>query len=123
MRTLSARKKAETINRDLRDLMAAARASSDPAEALLNGLANRSGWSRRGTRELVHRFGQRQAVITIPREIDLPRFIALVTRAEVSVLLGDCDWDILKDLQALASRELEQIWQRGASEQGLRRSL
>ena len=81
----------------------------DGQQALLEALSNRAGWRRRTGREFVFEFGGRHTIIIVPQAVDVPQLIATVTRAEVSVVLGDCDWRILRELQSLASRELQQL--------------
>lgn len=75
----------------------------------LDAVVYRAGWSQRGNREFVYTFGSRQSAITIPVQFDAPMLATLVTRAEVSTLLGDCDWPLLTHLQALAVSELRHL--------------
>jgi len=98
-------------DRALRALTARNVAASAHASARtgLDAVLYRAGWSQRGEREFVHTFGTRQFTITIPPRFDAPQLAALITRAEISTLLGDCDWPLLTHLQALAASELQHL--------------
>jgi len=73
---------------------------------LVSFLTSRPGWTRQGGRTFVHAFGGRQSEITIPASFDVRDAAALVTRAEINALLGDCEWPLLSAFQELAAREL-----------------
>lgn len=76
---------------------------------LLAVLASRPGWTRRNLHYFVHTFGGRQSEITVPAHLDAPILASLITRAEINTLLGDCDWTLLAELQALGRRELQYL--------------
>ena len=106
MRTRTARAKAASVHDELAHLTNGSETSD---AVMLDILSRRPGWIRQDAREFVHAFGKRRSVISIPRGVDARQLIELVVRAEIAVLLGDCDWSILRDLQALAARELQQL--------------
>jgi hypothetical protein len=108
MRTRAARARAQAVRASILDWMAG-RSVREGQQAMLQALSERAGWTRRSGREFVFEFGGRHTIIIVPQAIDVEQFIATVTRAEVSVVLGDCDWRILKELQSLAARELQQL--------------
>jgi hypothetical protein len=83
------------------------RATDDQPRMLLSSLAARPGWSRQSEQTFVHAFGSRQSEITFPTPVDVQTVAALVTRAEINALLGDCDWPLLSAFQELAARELK----------------
>lgn len=76
---------------------------------LLTALASRPGWTRRSQRYFVHTFGGRQSEITVPSQVDAPVLASLITRAEINTILGDCEWTLLAELQALGRRELQHL--------------
>ncbi|HEX8169451.1 MAG TPA: hypothetical protein VF824_02795 [Thermoanaerobaculia bacterium] len=96
----------------------AARATADAIYALtrtddlLDALSRHRGWSRRGEREFVCSFGGRSAVMAVPRTYDREVLARLITRTEVNVFLGGGADDLLiRELQALAQRELERLFE------------
>ncbi len=115
MRTLVARNVAASVYAATSGALLHARPSRDIQHVLLTVLAARRGWTRRSEREYVHTFGNRQSTITIPLQFDAPVLAALVTRAEIAVLLGDCEWPLVSALQALAARELQHLCARDAA--------
>jgi hypothetical protein len=108
MRTRAARGRAQAVYASIREWMRGL-TLRDGQQPMLDALGRRAGWTRRSHREFIFEFGGRRSIIIVPLAIDVPQLIAIVTRAEVSVLLGDCDWRILKELQSLAARELQQL--------------
>jgi hypothetical protein len=107
MRTLAARATARRVYADTMGAMLRLRPADDPPRMLLSFVASRPGWTRQNGQTFVHAFGSRQSEITIPAPFDLRAVAALVTRAEINALLGDCDWPLLSAFQELAARELD----------------
>jgi hypothetical protein len=100
MRTRVARSTAETIFTLLQS-------SSDPLDAL----SGHRGWTRRNPAEFVCAFGQRTSTLNIPVTYDLEQLARLITRIEVNVFLGGgADDLLLRELQALAQRELQRLF-------------
>jgi hypothetical protein len=100
MRTRAARMTAEAVHAMLR-------ASADPLEAL----ATQRGWSRRNDREYVCAFGGRTSTLNVPAAWDTEQLGRLITRIEVNVFLGGgADDLLLRELQALAQRELQRLF-------------
>ncbi len=101
MRTRAARTTAETVHAMLR-------ASTDPLESL----ATQRGWSRRNDREYVCAFGGRTSTLNVPTVWDTEQLARLITRIEVNVFLGGgADDLLLRELQALAQRELQRLFE------------
>lgn len=110
LRTSSARRTAVEIYELARDAVR----RGDPAaqgaeEQILDALSHRPGWRRRGEREFVCTFSGRTGTMAVPRPFDFEVLTRLVARVEVNVFLGDCDPQILKDLQSLSQRELQRL--------------
>jgi hypothetical protein len=107
---------AERADRAMRT--SAARTSAESAYALvrnnpdpLAALAAQRGWSRRNERELVCAFGGRTSTLNVPATYDAHQLARLITRIEVNVFLGGgADDLLLRELQALAMRELERLF-------------
>ncbi|HVE72465.1 MAG TPA: hypothetical protein VNI54_13965 [Thermoanaerobaculia bacterium] len=100
MRTRMARSTAETIHTLVR--------SSPNA---LDALAGHRGWMRRSDDEFVCTFGTRSSTLNVPSTYDLEQLTRLITRIEVNVFLGGgADDLLLRELQALAGRELERLF-------------
>lgn len=101
MRTSGARTTAESVYTMVRD-----------ADDVLEALAVRRGWSRRNEREFVCAFGNRTATLAAPRPFDQAMIARMITRAEVNVFLaGGADDLLVRELQAIAQRELEQLFE------------
>lgn len=101
MRTRAARTTAETVHAMLRD-------NTDP----LASLATQRGWSRRNDREYVCAFGGRTSTLNVPTTWDTEQLARLITRIEVNVFLGGgADDLLLRELQALAQRELQRLFE------------
>jgi hypothetical protein len=82
-----------------------------PGEAeLLSALATRRGWTRRTERDFACSFGGRTATLTVPRPFDVEVLASLVTRAEVNACLGDTESALLTELQGMAQRELQRLF-------------
>ena len=45
----------------------------------------------------------------MPWRLEAPVLAALITRAEINTILGDTEWTLLSELQALAARELQHL--------------
>jgi hypothetical protein len=110
MRTFRARSIAESTYSLVRDALLSAEDGS--AEARVFGaLAKHPGWSRKSDTEFVCRFGGRSAVLTVPRPFRADQFARLITRVEVNVCLGGgADDALMRELQALAQRELQGLF-------------
>jgi hypothetical protein len=79
---------------------------------VLAALTTWRGWSRRNEREFVCAFGDRSATVAVPSPFDARTMARLITRAEVNVFLaGGADDLLVRELQALAHRELEQLFE------------
>lgn len=101
LRTREARNTAESVFGMVR--------SEDEA---LNLLAHRRGWTRRADREFVCIFGDRTSTLNIPSAHDDEQLARLITRVEVNVFLGGgADDLLLRELQALAQRELQRLFE------------
>lgn len=100
MRTSGARRTAEAVYELVRT-------SPD----ILAALAHQRGWTRRGECEFVCAFGARSSTLDIPAVYDAEQLARLITRTEVNVFLGrGADDLLLRELQALALRELERLF-------------
>lgn len=109
MRTFSARNTAESAYSVVRDALLSAE-DEDAETRVANALARRRGWARRGEREFVCTFGDRSSVLTLPKPFDSAQMAQLITRVEVNVFLGEgMHYDVLRELQALAQRELQRL--------------
>lgn len=81
---------------------------------LLGALATLRGWSRRSEREFVCAFGGRSAILAVPDPLDVEELASLITRIEVKVFVGlGADDLLVRELQALALRELQQLFEEG----------
>ena len=81
------------------------------ASDILEALEHWRGWSRRNEREFVCAFGGRSATLAVPRPFDPETMAKLITRTEVNVFLaGGADDLLVRELQALAQRELERLF-------------
>lgn len=109
MRALLARATASSVYTSVAECLRRLPANGNPQIAMISILESRAGWRRRDEREFVHAFGHRHCAITFPVRFDTPSFAALVVRAEINNLLGDCDWPLLTHLQALAVSELQRL--------------
>jgi hypothetical protein len=109
MRTFSARSTAESAYGAVRDALLSA--EDDDAETrVTNALSQRRGWKRLNNREFVCSFGDRSSVLTVPQPFDSGLMAQLITRVEVNVFLGDgMHYELLRELQALAQRELQRL--------------
>lgn len=100
MRTFAARNTAQSVYEFVRR-------NPDPVEVL----GTLRGWTRRSEREFVCAFGGRSATVALPRSFDSEQTARLITRTEVNVFLGGGTDDLLvRELQALAQRELERLF-------------
>ena len=100
MRTSAARRTAEAVHELVRT-------SPD----VLDALSHQRGWTRRGEREFVCAFGTRSSTLDIPAVYDAEQLARLITRTEVNVFLGGgADDLLLRELQAMALRELERLF-------------
>jgi len=109
MRTYSARNIAESAYALVRDALLSAE-EGDAETRVCNALAARSGWKRLNERDFVCTFGDRSAVLTVPRPFDAQQMAQLITRVEVNVCLGrDAAHPMLRELQSLAQRELQRL--------------
>jgi len=100
LRTSTARNTAESV-------FSLLRSSADP----LAGLASRRGWSQHSDREFVCVFGDRSSTLNVPAGYDVEQLARLITRIEVNVFLGGgADDLLLRELQSLAQRELQRLF-------------
>lgn len=109
MRSLAARATARNVYADLIHATRLDVSGRESSHLLLSAVASRPGWTRRGDREFVHTFGSRQSAIAIPARFDATSVAALVVRAEINTILGDCDWPLIAAFQDLAARELQKL--------------
>lgn len=112
MRSFAARNMATSAYTTVSTLEGNRRSTTADQHALLTSLERRPGWTRQSTHEFIHRFGSRKVTVTMPWRVDAPVLAALITRAEVNTILGDTDWSLLSELQALAARELQHLCER-----------
>jgi hypothetical protein len=54
--------------------------------------------------------GERSSVLTVPRPFDAEQLTRLITRVEVNVFLGGVDDALIRELQSLAQRELQRLF-------------
>ena len=110
MRTFRARSTAETTYNLVRDALLSAD-DQDVETRVLNALEKHRSWSRRSNTEFVCTFGDRSAVLTVPRPFDPDQLTRLITRVEVNVFLGGgADDALMRELQSLAQRELQNLF-------------
>lgn len=109
MRTFAARNTASSAYAAVSVITSNGRSVRHPQHVLLASLESRPGWTRRSAHEFVHTFGSRQAEVTVPWHLEAPVLAALITRAEINTILGDAQWTLLSELQALAARELQHL--------------
>ena len=101
MRTSAARNTAHAVYAFVRDHQG----------RVLDSLATLRGWSRRNDREFLCAFGGRSAIVALPTSFDDEQTARLITRTEVNVFLGGGADDLLmRELQAMAQRELERLF-------------
>ena len=101
LRTSNARSTAESV-------FSLLRSNTDP----LVGLASRRGWAQRSEREFVCVFGERSSTLNVPAGYDAQQLARLITRIEVNVFLGGgADDLLLRELQAMAQRELQRLFE------------
>ena len=100
MRTSAARTTAESVH-----------ALVTSGHEVLDKLATQRGWTRRNDREFVCAFGGRTSTLNVPAVYDAEQLARLITRIEVNVFLGGgADDLLLRELQALAMRELQRLF-------------
>lgn len=109
MRTFAARNTATSAYAAVSAIRSNVRFARHDKHVLLTSLESRPGWTRRSPHGFVHTFGSRQAEVTIPWRLEAPVLAALITRAEINTILGDTEWTLLSELQALAARELQHL--------------
>ena len=110
MRTFSARNTAEAAYTVVQEALLSAEAI-DAEARVLKALASQRGWTRRNDREFVCTFGERSAVLNVPRPFDRKQLTQLITRIEVNVCLGGgVDDALMRELQSLAQRELQRLF-------------
>jgi len=110
MRTFSARNTAETVY----EMVQEALLSPEPMDVesrVLKALERQRGWKRKNESEFVCTFGDRSCTLTIPRPFDRQQVTRLITRVEVNVFLGGHNDDaLMRELQSLAQRELQRLF-------------
>ena len=78
----------------------------------LDALPSQRGWTRRADNEFVCSFGGRSSTLNVPANWDQHQLARLITRIEVNVFLGGGADDLmLRELQALAARELQRLFE------------
>lgn len=83
-------------------------------DAPLAKLATQRGWTRLNDREYVCAFGGRTSTLNVPASYTPEQLAHLITRIEVNVFLGrGADDLLLRELQALAQRELQRLFAEG----------
>ena len=101
LRTSNARNTAESV-------FSLMQSGADP----LQGLASRRCWTQRSDREFVCVFGDRSSTLNVPVVYDAEQLARLITRIEVNVFLGGgADDLLLRELQSLAQRELQRLFE------------
>ncbi len=110
MRTFSARNTAESVYEMVQEALLSPEAI-DVESRVLSGLARQRGWKQKNDREYVCTFGDRSCTLTVPRPFDRQQLTRLIARVEVNVFLGGgADHAFLQDLQSLAQRELQRLF-------------
>jgi hypothetical protein len=110
MRTFSARNTAESAYELVQEALLSAE-EIDAESRVLNALAKQRGWKRKSDREFVCTFGDRSCTLTIPQPFDRQQIARLITRVEVNVCLGGHNDDaLMRELQSLAQRELQRLF-------------
>ena len=110
MRTFSARNTAESVYEMVQEALLSPEAA-DVETRVLNALATQRGWKRKNDREYVCTFGDRSCTLNVPRPFDRQQLTRLIARIEVNVFLGGgADHAFLQDLQSLAQRELQRLF-------------
>jgi hypothetical protein len=110
MRTFNARNTAEMVHTAIRAAVTA-NGTGDLESSALSALSERRGWHQSADHEFVCSFGKRKATLAIPTPFDPHQLTRLVTRVEINVFLGGgSDDTLLRELQALAQRELERLF-------------
>jgi hypothetical protein len=113
MRTFSARNTAQATYNAVQAALLSAQAL-DVESRVLEALAARRGWKQRSPREFVCTFGERSAVLNVPEPFDPEQMTRLITRVEVNVCLGGgADDSLMRELQSLAQRELQRLFDSG----------
>ena len=101
LRTRAARNTAEAVYTLVRS-----------ADNVLDALSHQRGWERRAADEFVCTFGSRSSTLNVPIGFNLEQLARLITRIEVNVFLGGgADDLLLRELQSLAQRELERLFE------------
>ena len=114
MRTFSARNTAESSYEVVQNALLSPEAV-DVETRVLNALGAHRGWKRKNEREFVCTFGDRSCTLTIPRPFDRQQVTRLITRVEVNVFLGGhADDALMRELQSLAQRELQLLFDQEA---------
>lgn len=110
MRTFSARNTAEAAYEMVQEALLSPEAA-DAESRVLSALAKQRGWKQKNDREFVCTFGDRSCTLTIPRPFDRQQITRLITRVEVNVFLGGHrDDSLMRELQSLAQRELQRLF-------------
>ena len=110
MRTFSARNTAETTYEMVQEALLSPEAI-DVESRVLNALAKQRGWKRSNDHEFVCTFGDRSCTLTVPHPFDRQQITRLITRVEVNVCLGGHRDDaLMRELQSLAQRELQRLF-------------
>jgi hypothetical protein len=110
MRTFRARSTAESAYELVQDALLSPEAI-DAESRVLNALAKQRGWKRKNEREFICTFGDRSCTLAIPTPFDRQQVTRLITRVEVNVFLGGgADHAFMQNLQSLAQRELQRLF-------------
>lgn len=110
MRTFSARNTAEAAYEMVQEALLSPEAA-DAESRVLSALAKQRGWKKKNEREFVCSFGDRSCTLTVPRPFDRQQVTRLIARVEVNVFLGGHRDDaLMRELQSLAQRELQRLF-------------